>query len=110
MPKPKKIQADLSRWKAVEEMTGPEVVSEAESLASYAEGCRQCGDGINSKEVFRFNACISRIEKERLTEPYNIVSIRCRWDERLNSGRDLLLSLYENGGTLEGMQRLLAPA
>jgi hypothetical protein len=111
MTKPKKTQTpnELPRWKTVEEMTGPEVVREAESLASYAEGCRRCGDGINSKESIRFNKCISRIETERLTDPYSIVSIRCQWDERLESGRDLLLSLYENGGTLEGMQKLFAP-
>lgn len=96
--------------KTVEEMTPSEVVNEAESLSRYAESCREIGQGINSKEVIRFNRCINRIESERLTNPHHIVEIRVRWDERLQSGRDLLLRLYENGGTLEGMQRLFAPA
>lgn len=97
-------------WKRVEQMTGPEVVSEAESLASYAASCRVIGQGINSKEVVRFNQCIERIETERLTDPEHIASIRIGWDERLAGNRNMLVSLYRVGGTLEGMRRLMEPA
>lgn len=97
-------------WKTVEEMTGAEVVSEAESLASYAASCRVIGQGINTKEVVRFNRCIERIETERLTDPDHIASIRIGWDERLAPNRDMLVSLYRYGGTLEGMRRLMEPA
>ena len=97
-------------FKTVEQMTGDEVVSEAENLASYAESCREIGQGINTKESIRFNKCIARIEAEKLTPPFNIVDIRIRWDERLSGGRTMLTRLYENGGTLEGMRKLFAPA
>lgn len=117
MPKTKKTKATkadaiMLMFKSVDQMTGPEVVNEAEGLASYAESCRSSGQGINSKEVIRFNKCIERIENERLTEPYNIVSIRTRWDERMNRSdfRDMLMRIYQNGGTLEGMRKLFAPA
>lgn len=104
-----KTEQDPFRWKAVEEMTAAEVVNEAENLSYYAQGCREIGQGINSKEVIRFNGCINRIEKERLTNPSHLVEIRVRWDERLSGGRDLLFRLYQSGGTLEAMQKLFAP-
>lgn len=114
MPKPNKktpkATPEQPRWKTVEEMTGREVVSEAEGLASYAASCRIHGDGINSKEVIRFNKCIERIENERLTDPEHIASIRIGWDDRLSQNRDMLVSLYRYGGTLEGMRKLFAPA
>lgn len=97
-------------WKRVEEMSGPEVVTEAESLASYAASCRVIEQGINTKEVVRFNQCIERIENERLTDPEHIASIRIGWDDRLAANRDVLVSLYRYGGTLAGMRRLFAPA
>jgi hypothetical protein len=95
-------------WKTVEEMTGAEVVNEAESLASYAEGCREIEQGINSKEVIRFNRCMTRIEEERLTDPSNIVSLHLRWNPDLNRFYDMMLSLFKNGGTLAGMRKLFA--
>ena len=97
-------------WKTVEEMKGSEVVSEAESLASYAEGCRELGDGINSKEFVRFNRCMARIEAERLAEPRVIVSLHTRWNPDLCRFHDMLHSVFKNGGTLEGMRKLFAPA
>lgn len=97
-------------FKTVEEMTGAEVVQEAEHLASYAESCREIMQGINTKEVVRFNRCIQRIENEKLAAPSDIVSIRLKWDPRMSEYRDLLVRLYEHGGTLEGMRTLFAPA
>jgi hypothetical protein len=95
-------------WKTVEEMTAVEVVNEAESLASYAEGCRDIEQGINSKEVIRFNRCMERIEAERLTDPSNLVSLHIRWNPNLSGNYDMLLSLFRNGGTLAGMRKLFA--
>lgn len=97
-------------FKTVEEMTGPEVVQEARHLADYAEACRQIQQGINTKEVVRFNKCVERIENEKLTSPDGIVSIRLQWDPRMSQYRSMLVRLYENGGTLEGMRALFAPA
>lgn len=112
MQKTKKHQNRLAApvFKTVDEMTGPEVVQEAEHLAGYVESCREIMQGINTKEVVRFNRCIERIENEKLTPPFNIVSIRLKWDPRLSEFRDMLVRLYENGATLEGMKALFAPA
>jgi hypothetical protein len=95
-------------WKQVEEMTGPEVVSTAESLASYAASCRVHGQGINSKEVIRFNKCIDRIEAERLTNPEHLVELHTTWNPALYENRDMLLSLFRVGGTMAGMKALFA--
>lgn len=97
-------------WKQVEELSGPEVVNEAEGLASYAEGCREIEQGINSKEVIRFRLCMERIEKERLTSPREIVSLHLRWNPDLSHFYDMLLRLFENGGTLDGMRKLFVAA
>lgn len=110
-PKAKQTQVELPRWKTVEEMTGPEVVREAESLASYAEGCRDCQQGINTKEVIRFKRCLERIEAERLAPPFQIVELHERWNPGYTPmQRKMMLGLFENGGTLEGMRKLFAPA
>ena len=98
-------------WKTVEEMSGPEVVSTAEGLASYAEGCREIQQGINSKEVKRFRKCMERIEAEKLAHPHSIVELHHRWDPRLSpEQRRMLLHLFESGGTMAGMRKLFAPA
>lgn len=97
-------------WKSVEAMTGAEVVSTAESLASYAASCRVHGQGINSKESIRFNQCLTRIEDERLTNPEHLVELHTTWNPAMYASRDLLLSLFRNGGTLAGMKALFAPA
>lgn len=95
-------------WKTVEELGGPEVVREAEGLASYAEDCREIGQGINSKEVVRFNRCMDRIERERLTDPLSIVSLHTRWNPDLSRYHNMLHSVFISGGTLEGMRKLFA--
>lgn len=98
-------------WKTVEEMTGNEVVSEAEGLASYAERCREIQQGINTKEVFRFRACMDRIEAERLSNPTHIVELHSRWDPRLSPDqRSMMLRIFNVGGTMAGMRALFAPA
>lgn len=98
-------------WKTVEEMTGGEVVSEAENLAGYAESCREIQQGINSKEVIRFRKCMERIEAEKLTPPLHIVELHQRWDPRFTpTQRQMLLRLFEAGGTMAGMRKLFEPA
>lgn len=111
MPKTKKPTKRPAApvFKTVEEMTGREVVQEAQHLADYAASCREIQQGINTKEVVRFKKCIERIENEKLTSPYGIVSIRLQWDPRMRQFQPLLVRLYENGGTLEGMRALFAP-
>jgi hypothetical protein len=94
--------------KTVEELKGPEVVSEAEGLASYAEDCREVGQGINSKETVRFNRCMTRIEAERLTDPLTIVNLHLRWNPDLSPNYSMLLGIFRNGGTLDGMRKLFA--
>lgn len=93
-------------FKTVEEMSGEEVVSAASGLAYYASACRDIGQGINSKETVRFNACLKRMIKEKLTSPEHIVEIECGWNPRLADFSDLLLSLYKNGTTREEMSAL----
>ena len=97
-------------WKTVEEMTGPEVVNEAESLAYYAESCREIEQGINSKESIRFRRCMERVEKEKLADPLTIVNLHTRWNPDLSRFHDMLHGLFKNGGTLDGMRKLFAPA
>jgi hypothetical protein len=99
-------------WKTVEEMSAAEVVSTAESLASYAESCREIQQGINTKEVVRFNKCMTRIEGEKLESPAYIIELRRRWNPDFAADpvhRQMLTRLFENGCTLEGMSKLFAP-
>jgi hypothetical protein len=95
-------------WKTVEELKGSEVVNEAESLASYAENCREIEQGVNSKEVIRFRRCMERIEAEKLADPMTIVNLHTRWDPELSRFHDMLLHVFKNGGTLNGMRALFA--
>lgn len=97
-------------WKRVEEMSAAEVVSEAESLARYAERCRESGQGINSKEVVRYKACSERMVREKLARPEEIAEIECMWDERNREFRDLLVSAFRGGCTLDDMRKLFTPA
>lgn len=96
-------------WKMVEEMTAREVVDTAESLAGYAEGCREIEQGINTKESVRFRSCMARIENEKLASPHEIASLHVRWNPNLGRHYDMLQRLFEHGGTLEGMRQLFAP-
>lgn len=94
-------------WKRVEEMTGSEVVNEAHNLASYAQSCREIGQGINTKESVRFRACMNRVETEKLCPPAEMVDLHVQWDGRLAKSRDLLLRLFEGGCTMAGMRALV---
>lgn len=94
--------------RTVEELKGSEVVSEAEGLVSYAEDCRELGQGVNSKETIRFNRCMTRIEAEKLTDPMTIVNLHTRWNPELGRFHDMLHSVFKNGGTLDGMRKLFA--
>jgi hypothetical protein len=95
-------------WKTVAEMSSTEVVSEAASLASYAESCREIEQGINTKEAIRFKRCMERIEAEQLESPEYIAELHIQWDPRMAAGRGMLVSLFRNGCTLEGMRKLFS--
>lgn len=97
-------------FKTVAELSKAEVVSEAASLARYAESCREIQQGINSKEVIRFKRCMERIEAEQLESPEYRAELHIQWDPRMTENREMLTSLFRNGGTLEGMRKLFAPA
>lgn len=98
-------------WKRVEAMNGEEVVSEAHTLAQYAEDCRQIGQGINSKEVVRFRRCMERIETEKLCPPAEMVDLHAQWDERFNgsTARSMLLKMFEGGVTMSQLREAFAP-
>jgi len=93
-------------WMRVEEMKPDEVNETAVSLAMYMEGCREIGQGVNSKESIRFRQCMKRLQDEKLIKPRDIVELWCRWDPRRRDSADLEIRLLESGVDMKKMAEL----